>query len=36
MTSQTEQQMIKMHILPDISRSKGIQAIKFGQLAGTS
>ena len=36
MTSQTEQQMITMHILPDISRSKGIQAVKFGQIAGTS
>ena len=36
MTSQTEQQMITMHILPDISRSKDIQAVKFGQIAGTS
>ena len=32
MTSQPGQQTIAIHILPDISRSKGNQAIKFGQL----
>ena len=30
--SQTEQQIKTMHILPNISRSKGNQAIKFSQL----
>ena len=32
MTSQPGQQTIKMHILPNISRSKGNQAMKFGQV----
>ena len=32
MTSQPDQQTIAMHILPNISRSKGNQAMKFGQL----
>ena len=32
MMSQTGQQIITMHILPNISRSKGNQSIKFGQL----
>ena len=31
MTSQTGQQIIAMHILPNISRSKGNQTMKFGQ-----
>ena len=32
MTSQTEQQIITIHILPNIARNKGNQAMKFGQL----
>ena len=32
MTSQSGQQTITIHILPNISRSKGYQAIKFGQV----
>ena len=32
MTSQTRQQIIIIHILSNISRSKGNQTIKFGQL----
>ena len=32
MTSQTGQQIIIMHILPNISTSKSNQAIKLGQL----
>ena len=32
MTSQPGQQTIAIHILPDISRSKGNQAMKSGQL----
>ena len=32
MTSQTGQQILKMHILPNISRSKENQAMKFDQL----
>ena len=32
MMSQTGQQIIKIHIFPNISRSKGNQAMKFGQL----
>ena len=32
MTSQPGQQTIEMHILPNISRSKGNQAMKFGQV----
>ena len=31
-TSQTEQQIITIYILPNISRSKVNQTIKFGQL----
>ena len=32
MTSQAGQQIITIHILPNISRSKGNQAMKSGQL----
>ena len=32
MTSQTEQQIITMHILPNIARIKGNRTVKFGQL----
>ena len=32
MTSQPGLQTIAMHILPNISQSKGNQTIKFGQL----
>ena len=32
MVSQSGKQTIGMHILPNISRSKGNQTIKFGQL----
>ena len=32
MTSQTGLQAIAIHILPNISQSKGNQTIKFGQL----
>ena len=32
MTSQPGQQTIAIHILPNISRSRGNQAMKFGQL----
>ena len=32
MMPQPGQQTIVIHILPDISRSKGNQAMKFGQL----
>ena len=32
MASQTGQQIITIHILPDISRSKGNQGMKYGQL----
>ena len=32
MTSQPGWQTIAMHILPNISRSKGNQTMKFGQL----
>ena len=32
MTSQTGQQIIAIHILPNISRSKGSQRMEFGQL----
>ena len=32
MMSQTGQQVITIHILPNISRSKSNQKIKFGQL----
>ena len=33
MTSQPGKQTIAMHLLPNISRSKGNQTMKFGQLA---
>ena len=32
MTSQPGEQTIAIHILPNMSRSKGNQAIKYGQL----
>ena len=32
MTSQTGEQTIKIHILPNISWSKGNQTLKFGEL----
>ena len=32
MMSQTRQQTVVIHILPDISGSKGNQIMKFGQL----
>ena len=32
MTSQTGQQIMSIHILPNTSRNKGNQAMKFGQL----
>ena len=32
MTPQTGKWTISMHILPNISRRKGNQAVKFGQL----
>ena len=32
MTSQSRKQTIAIHVLPNISRNKGNQAIKFGQL----
>ena len=32
MTSQTVQKIVTIHILPNISRSKGNQVMKFGQL----
>ena len=32
MTSQHWKQIIAMHIIPNISRNKGNQAMKFGQL----
>ena len=34
MMSQTGKQTIEVHILPNISRSKGYQSMKFGQLTG--
>ena len=34
MTSQPGLQTIAIHILPNISQSKGDQTIKFGQLIG--
>ena len=34
MTSQPGQQTIIIHILPNISQSKGNQATKFGQVIG--
>ena len=32
MISETGKQIITIHLLPNISRSKGNQAMKFGQL----
>ena len=32
MTSQPQKQTVAIHILPNISRSKGNQAMKFDQL----
>ena len=32
MISQVRQRIVTIHILPNISRSKGYQAMKFGQL----
>ena len=32
MTSQTGQQITKINIFPNISRGKGNQAMKFGQI----
>ena len=32
MTSQTEQQIITMHLLPNIARIKDNKTMKFGQL----
>ena len=32
MTSQPGEQTISIHIIPNISKSKGNQAIKFGQV----
>ena len=32
MTSQPEKQTLAIHIVPNISRSKGNQTLKFGQL----
>ena len=32
MTSQTGQQILRIHIWPSISKSKGNQAMKFGQI----
>ena len=32
MISQTRQEIITIHIMPNISRSKGNQIMKFGQL----
>ena len=32
MTSQSGKQTIAIHILPNISRNKGSQTLKFGQL----
>ena len=36
MTSKTVQQIISLHIFPNISRSKGNQALTSGQLIGYS
>ena len=33
-TSQPEKQRTEIHVLPSISRNKGNQTIKFGQLIG--
>ena len=32
MASQARQQIITIHVFPNISRSKGNQIVKFGQL----
>ena len=32
MTSQTGYQTVAIHVLPNISRSKGNQSVEFGQL----
>ena len=32
MTSETEKQIITIHVLPNISRNKDNEAMKFGQL----
>ena len=34
MTSKTKQQIIKIHILPNVCRIKGNQTIKLGQFIG--
>ena len=34
MALQTGQQTVAMHLFPNTSRSKGNQAMKFGQLIG--
>ena len=36
MTSQTGQQIVAIHILPDISRGKDNQTMKFDQLIGSN
>ena len=36
MTSQTGKQIIAIHVLPNISRSKGNQKMKSGQLIDTT
>ena len=36
MTSQTQKYVITIHIFPNISRSKGNQAMKFGQFINKS
>ena len=32
MTSQARQEIVQIHILPNLSRSRGNQTMKFGQL----
>ena len=32
MTSQAAQEIVQIHILPNLSRSRGNQTMKFGQL----
>ena len=34
MTSQPEKQTTEIHVLPSISRNKGNQTIKFGEVIG--
>ena len=36
MTSQPGKQIVAIHIFPSISRSKGNQTMKFGQLIGNN